>query len=374
MKLKILGIWSSLLYNMFAVGVLLPGTGGSSCLCTFGNVSVPVDAEIAVDPNEGLIATKLRRLNKEFSIFGQFCQPPRESFEDPDRVQLLLHGSTYTHQYWTFPMNGFQNYSYAAFACSQGQATFAYDQLGVGLSDRPTDSSEIQLPVVAQIASSLAKKLKDGTISTIFGFGNKQRFNKVIGIAHSQGSVIYNFLAINQPTTSGFDGLILTGHIHDIGFLATTNETKPLARDVDPVRWGNLDPGYISSPNRSGFYAPDLSTFSQSVFMLDTLTLDVSVIWATREIPSVYVPAKGFKGPVVEMVGSMDQLHCLNLEDNEVPCNDDEVGLKKMEQGLWPDSRNFTLIVRNGSGHDLNLDFGAGETFRIYSTLARTMV
>ncbi|KAL4244448.1 hypothetical protein ABKN59_010231 [Abortiporus biennis] len=353
------------------------------CLCTSGSVPIPVDIRIPVDPANGLNTTNLRRLKNTFNIFGQLCQPSNtgRTLLETDHVQLLLHGSTYTHQYWTFPMNGFQNYSYAAYACSQGQATFAYDQLGVGLSDRPSNSTDVQLPVVAQIASSLAKKLKDGTISSTLGFPN-QRFKKVVAISHSQGSIVNNYATIHSTDkgfsgAESFDALILTGHIHDPGFLQSANNPRPLARDVNPSLWGTLDSGYVTTPNRSSFYPPtNIQTigFSQQVFTLDTLTLDVSSRWITFDIASVYVPAKGYKGPVVELVGEFDQLHCLNSleDDGGGPCN--AATLQATEKIFWPDSRNFTMMVREGSGHDVNLDFGASGTFSLLSELARSLV
>ena len=90
----------------------------------------------------------------------------------------------------------------------------------------------------------------------------------------------------------------------------------------------------------------------------------------TRELQSAYQPAKGFKGPVVEIVGEFDQLHCAN--DIDVACVASV--LQVSEKPYWPDSRDLRVVVRAGSGHDLNLDFGAAETFRLYSTLAQTLV
>ena len=118
------------------------------------------------------------------------------------------------------------------------------------------------------------------------------------------------------------------------------------------------------------FYSADTSSFSPTVFTLDSLTLDVSVIWFIRELRAPYVPAKGFRGPVVEIVGEFDQLHCAN--DIDVACV--ASALQVSEKPYWPDSRDLRVVVRAGSGHDLNLDFGAAETFRLYSTLAQTLV
>lgn len=166
--------------------------------------------------------------------------------------------------------------------------------------------------------------------------------------------------------------MVLTGHIHDTGFLVSSSSSTPLpARDVDPARWGNLEPSYISTPDRSRFYSPDNSTFSSDVLMLDGLTKDTSTAWFTRDLPAVYVPAQGFTAPVVEMVGAMDQLHCFNTTTGVELCI--EPALQVSEAPFWPDSRNFTTIVRAGSGHDLNLDFGASDTFQLLSTLVEEL-
>jgi pimeloyl-ACP methyl ester carboxylesterase len=288
-----------------------------------------------------------------------------------DHVQLLLHGSTYTSQYWTWPISGFQNYSYVSHACTQGQSTFTYDQVGVGLSDRPTNSTDIQLPTSASISTSLAHKLKSGEIAAAFGLAPK-RFKKVIAIGHSQGSVVFNYAAIVSGVATPFDAMVLTGHIHDPTFLANAKLPRPAARDVNPARWSNLDPGYITISNRSEFYSPNNLTFSADLVQIDELTKDVSTLWYTEQTAAIYVPATGYKGPVVELVGSNDQLHCLNNGDGFIPCN--ATVLQVSEAPFFPDSRNFTMIVREGQGHDVNLDFGAAEMFKVFTELARELI
>lgn len=155
--------------------------------------------------------------------------------------------------------------------------------------------------------------------------------------------------------------------MHDPGFLESTKLGKLAARDVDSARWADLDPGYISSPNRTQYYPPDNSSFSADVLRIDELTKDVSTIYYTDQAAAVYVPAKGFTGPVVQLVGSEDQVHCLNNGDGFVPC--DAMALQSSEAQYWPDSKNFTVIVREGQGHDVNLDFGAAETFSLLTRL-----
>ncbi|KAI0091793.1 hypothetical protein BDY19DRAFT_991469 [Irpex rosettiformis] len=340
----------------------------SSCQCTAGNIPVALDVDLPLDPTDDPInSTNTRNLRATFGIHTIFCQPPHTATRSSqDHVQLLLHGSTYTSQYWTWPFNGFQNYSYVAHACAEGHITVAYDALGVGLSDRPSNSADIQLPSAAAIAAFFSHHLKSGELTTSLGLPT-QRFKRVIAIGHSQGSVVYNYASIFQGSKTPFDALILTGHLHDPGFLESTKFGRPAARDVDPGRWANLDPGYISSSNRTQYYPPDNSTFSADIVKLDQLTKDVSTVYYTDAAFAVYVPAKGFKGPVVQLVGSEDQVHCLNGGDGFVSCN--AKVLQASEEAFWPDSKNFTMVVRQGQGHDVNLDFGAAETFSLLTEL-----
>lgn len=164
--------------------------------------------------------------------------------------------------------------------------------------------------------------------------------------------------------------MILTGHIHDPAFLASHSLPKTAARDVDPRRWAHLDPGYISTSSRSQFYPPDNTTFSTDLLMVDELTKDISALWYTVQSPAVYFPATHFTGPAVELVGSMDQLHCINAGDGNAPCN--ATALQATEESFWPASTNFTMIVREGSGHDVNFDFGAAETFGLLTDIVKS--
>ena len=81
---------------------------------------------------------------------------------------------------------------------------------GTSHSLSPTTSVECQLPTSATIASSLARKLMDGTVASELT-GNRVRFSKVFGIGHSLGSRTLNYAAIIDGRVSPFIGFILTG-------------------------------------------------------------------------------------------------------------------------------------------------------------------
>lgn len=101
-----------------------------ACSCSHGFINVPVKAKIAANPSLGqfLNATTLRTIDTEWSVFAEFCQPIGGI--ESTGVQLMLHGQTYTSQYWNPRFNGFTNYSYVDYACSRGLSSLAYDNVG----------------------------------------------------------------------------------------------------------------------------------------------------------------------------------------------------------------------------------------------------
>jgi len=272
-----------------------------------------------------------------------------------DAIQLLLHGFTYTHQYWSPPTEEFRNYSYTAFACDRGLSSLAIDWVGVGLSSRPVNASDVQYATGAAVASQLARHLK--TASIISGV---QPFKKVIGIGHSAGSILLNFGAIVEGERSPFDGLILTGSVIVEPVTFSLPSTTISARDDTPLRWGTLDPAYVTDSNRSMFYPPDPTSFSPRMLLLDNLTKDVGSVSTFLQVGLTSLTTH-YTGPVAKIVGSEDQLFCAGTDR----CAD-VVALTAAERVLWQDAQSFEVVVAQKSGHDMNLDFFADGPFNTF--------
>jgi pimeloyl-ACP methyl ester carboxylesterase len=66
-------------------------------------------------------------------VYGELCVP---SGRAPSTVQLLVHGTTYNHNYWDWPENP-EVHSHVRAALKAGYATFNVDRLGVGQSTKP---------------------------------------------------------------------------------------------------------------------------------------------------------------------------------------------------------------------------------------------
>ena len=198
-----------------------------------------------------------------------------------------MHGFTYTSQYWSPPVEEFQNYSYAAFSCARGLPSLAVDWLGVGLSTRPINASDVQYPTVAGAVSQVATYLKTASI-----LPGVPPFKKVIGIGHSAGSGVLVFNAIDDGAQSPFDGLILTG-LTSLGadMLPPLTVLTP-ARDDTPLRWGNLDPGYVTWSNRSVFYPADTTASSSRMIEFDGFMKDVGTVSMFEQTAVTTLPAQ----------------------------------------------------------------------------------
>ncbi|KAF8124834.1 hypothetical protein K438DRAFT_1649340 [Mycena galopus ATCC 62051] len=321
---------------MFPLLSLYTAVASASCACSPVVIPVHVDVLVPKDPTDpfaGLTgnASSLRHV-----------------------LQLLVHGFTYTNQYWSPPVEEFRNYSYAAFSCDRGLASLAVDGLGVGLSSRPTNSSDVQLPTGAAALAQVARHLKSASLTS-----RVPPFKKIIGIGHSAGSALLNFNAIVEGAESAFDGLILTSA------LAVPPETLlPLsvftsARDDTPLRWNALDPGYLTTSNRTGFYPADPAAFSPRMLMFDDFTKDVGSVGTFSQLPITTLTAE-YTGPVVKVVGSEDQGFCAADQCVDVSA------LTAAERVRWPAAKSFEVVVEQGSGHDMNLDFHAQGPFNTF--------
>ncbi|KAJ6527678.1 hypothetical protein B0H19DRAFT_1083775 [Mycena capillaripes] len=275
---------------------------GQSCGCSSIVIPVHIDVLISKDPADpfgGLKnnASSLRRLDDTYNVFGAFCQPNTAAPKHADVIQLLVHGFTYTNQYWSPPTEEFRNYSYSEFACDRGLSSLAIDWVGVGLSSRPVNPFDVQA----------------------------QR-----GINH----------AILESAQYPFDGLILTSSLNvDLSTLAPLLGATS-AQDDTPLRWDALDPNYITTSNRSIFYPTNPTAFSPHMVIFDNFTKDVE--------------------SVSTVVGSDDRFfgaggRCIDV-----------AALTAAEHMLWPEAQSFEVVVAQGSGHDMNLDFFAKGPFSTF--------
>lgn len=161
-------------------------------------------------------------------------------------------------------------------------------------------------------------------------------FSKIIFVGESLGSLVGNFLNVNYPNDA--DATILAGfakdwvtvipgmpRIHPYAIIILTSSgftfTAGLlpAFDVDPVRYGDLDPSYLEATIQSGvefllFYGPNI--YYNRTFILQDYN-NRGTITLGEAASSAFVPtAPQYKGPVLVIDGEEDVVFCgfLGLE------------------------------------------------------------
>lgn len=275
-------------------------------------------------------------------IRGQLCVPAGAS-----TVLLLQSGAMQGSGYWDFGLHP-ETYSFVDFANAHGLATLNVDRLGVGTSDHPP-AETITTTGEAEIAHQLVQGLRSGAYG--------QSFTRVGLVGHSLGSVIS---AAEAGTYHDVDAVILTGLTHSVGTDFVTNFEGALrpADAVNPQRFGDLPPGYLTTPaggNASLFYQPNADpdvvayddAHKQTMTDGEDLTLPVGVVDTTT-----------ITAPVLSMVGQYDNEFCGPVADCSNP-----LSLMSLEPTFYPAAKSFQLTVVPDAGHYLDLQRNAQTTF-----------
>jgi pimeloyl-ACP methyl ester carboxylesterase len=175
-------------------------------------------------------------VDRNFNIYSKLCVPADpEKTKELTSVQILTHGGTLDRSYWDFD----QGYSYVDAAAEQGYATFSYDRLSAGKSEKPDPRQIVQAPVHTAIIHSMVKKLRKGEIGNV-------SFEKVVGLGHSLGSAVTQANTFNNP--GDFDALVLTGHSSHLASLAPafSSAAHQIANTVpDLPQFKHLSNGYF---------------------------------------------------------------------------------------------------------------------------------
>ena len=154
--------------------------------------------------------------------------------------------------YRNFPYNNY-NYSYVNRALDRGYSTLSYDRLGLGQSSYGESVNEIQSWLEVASLEYLTKLLRKAKVP-----GIRFKFDKVVHVGHSFGSIQSYGLAASQPDLT--DGIVLTGFSMAATFapwfgyggnFVLANNVKSLGKYPD----GYLAGGDLSS-TQNNFFAP----------------------------------------------------------------------------------------------------------------------
>jgi pimeloyl-ACP methyl ester carboxylesterase len=131
-----------------------------------------------------------------YRVFGRLCA---SGSPESRTVQVLLHGGTYNHTYWDWPLDP-ARYSYVEAATRAGFATLALDRLGYGYSDHPA-SWAMDYDANAWVVHQVVQYLRGGAVG--------RPFERVMLVGHSVGGFTTFTAAGRYPHDA--DGIIVSG-------------------------------------------------------------------------------------------------------------------------------------------------------------------
>ncbi|KAL4767088.1 Alpha/Beta hydrolase protein [Aspergillus nidulans var. acristatus] len=313
-------------------------------------------SDLALTTNSSTWARESTALN----ISARYCEPKGPS-PRRDAIQLLVHGITYTKDYWfALGMSGVQSrlYSWVDYATRRGYATLSIDRAGDGASSHPNPFHTDQIPLHAAVANQIAVRLKRGEI--IRG----RPFEKVIYVGHSLGSMIGVELAATYP--DAVDALMLTGYAAESDSPLLLETGLSPAKAALPARFGSLDDGYLVTSSLFGrqkaFYGRN-GTFDPQVSALD-FGIQQTVSVGEMATASLAKIATNYSGPVTVITGNHDAIFCfVNVtSDGSGPggeCGKGKTSAPARVSSLFPAATSFSVTVLDNIGHCINLHYEA---------------
>jgi pimeloyl-ACP methyl ester carboxylesterase len=243
-------------------------------------------------------------------------------------LQVLLHGSTYNHEYWDVPRINGHKYSYARHMAEDGYAVLSLDQLGSGESDKP-DGDFLTVQEAAsglhQVMSSL--RAHDAPLW--------HSFHKIFLVGHSLGSVTAIY---SEGTYGDADGLVITGQ-------AVTPHPLPFDQaTIDEL----LKQPYPTLPPdaRAAFFYyaptadPDVIDYD-NLFVRDTLPRGLIL----SALPLLFDPTQIRAHLIPEPV-------LVQLGDNDLTA---PASLAPSEAAYYASAESVTVATLSDIGHDFNL-------------------
>lgn len=309
-----------------------------------------VDFITAGSPFMESIMAGTQNISGTFNIGATLCTPANNT--KPAGVQLLTHGIGFDRHYWDFG----PGYSYVDVAAENGYASFFYDRLGVGKSNKSDPLNVVQAPMEVEIARELGIMLRNGSFA-------QTNFSSVIGVGHSFGSIISQAVTSMYPAV--FDAAILTGFSLNQtavpAFISAAN--LQIASQNSPYRFSDpaINAGYLVTATAIGnqiqfFRAPNFDPLVLAEADANKGTVTIGEFFS---LSAVTAPAKNFTGPVAVVNGDNDLPFCFG--NCSYPTNQAAAVFPVLYPSLGS-NMNGSLLVPT-TGHGINLHYSAVSAY-----------
>jgi pimeloyl-ACP methyl ester carboxylesterase len=269
-------------------------------------------------------------------------------------IQILIHGATYDHNYWSWPYQP-ERYSYVRAMTAAGYAVLNVDRIGHGESSRPPDGTALDLHVAAFTIHQVVQVLRSGRLF-VRGFG-KVKGERIQLVGFSLGSFIST---IEASTYDDVDGIILSSYSHTVGPAgdASFGTVYPASFDPKFADLG-LPPDYLTTiPGTRTFlffYEPGVDPANLA---LDEELKQTVTVGELADIFPSFAASSGVHVPTLVVVGDYDFIAC------EAPSCSESDSLAD-EASFYPPDACVEIDVIPNSGHSLNLHLNAQDWFAV---------
>ncbi|MHA1081285.1 alpha/beta fold hydrolase (plasmid) [Enterobacter ludwigii] len=337
-----------------AVGTALPAAAQTMSMpATTSSSPVCSDVQIPVALVEGTL--------KAYTVYGRLCHP---SAGPSKTIQILVHGVTYDHNYWSLP--GFGGiYDYSGAQNAAGYTTLALDRIGsAGQSSRPA-SGLVTLLSGAVSLHNVVQAARGGEIP-----GGP--YNKVLMVGHSYGSAI---AWLEDVQYNDVDAIISTGLGHLLGNLVgIATSVQPALLDPRLAPMVGLDAGYLTTvPGTRGSLFYNQANTDPAVIAYDEANKGLFTATELGTLALYEVASLGVSGPMFMVIGQKDGLFCLQGgKGGGADCSNAQT-LHASEASFFPNADIDTYVLQN-AGHDINYELNAADWYAAAAAWATTHV
>ncbi|KAJ3485111.1 hypothetical protein NLG97_g6887 [Lecanicillium saksenae] len=279
------------------------------------------------------------------TVAGTYCEPSNKSNATRlDTLQLLVHGASYTRDYWRGMAAHYQpgNYSWIDYALAEGYPVLAIDRLGCGLSSHPDPLVTLQMPYQVRTTHAIIEKVRAGATGVL-----PRAFSKIVYIGHSEGSLLANSLVAQFP--NDVDAAVLTGYSSRSLLTALPSMVLALlvpAAVFDPSRFGSFSPGYLVTGSytgrRNAFYWP--GSFDAQLYDFD---------WKSQ----------GVIGAAEIITALLTDTAAPSFTGSRPDCGSGPESILDRTRSLFPATTNYGYYAVPETGHDVNGHYTARDAF-----------
>ena len=190
-----------------------------------------------------------------------------------------------------------------------------------------------------------------------------KKFNRVVFVGHSYGSVLGNAQATNHP--DDISAFVLTGYgVSILPVAAQLPQTLPISAALYSPKFADRSPAYLvtsSKPGRRNYLWGKPGTYDEGAFQKDFADFDVVGLGELLSIGGGLKEAPKSTAPVYIVTGDSDGVFCfLNT------CGNGRLSPQARACSLFPRASKCDYSIPRGTGHMISLHFSAQASFQAY--------